>query len=126
MQYSQRKRKRGFRIYYACVIALFVLFLVETVGRIALFRRGQARGDAGDTDAACLDGQNLIDLGACKKTRPFGSHVVEQLDIALMVQKCIDLEDVSLFNDAVAANTILKLLHKLDAPMYTMFDASIG
>ena len=85
-----------------------------------------ARGDAGDTDAACLDGQNLIDLGACKKTRPFGSHVVEQLDIALMVQKCIDLEDVSLFNDAVAANTILKLLHKLDSPMYTMFDASIG
>ena len=31
MQYSQRKRKRGFRIYYACVIALFVLLAIIMV-----------------------------------------------------------------------------------------------
>ena len=33
MQYSQRKRKRGFRIYYACVIALFVLLAIIMVGK---------------------------------------------------------------------------------------------
>ena len=31
MQYSQRKRKRGFRVYYACVIALFVLLAIIMV-----------------------------------------------------------------------------------------------
>lgn len=31
MQYSQRKRKRGFRIYYACVIVLFVLLAIIMV-----------------------------------------------------------------------------------------------
>ena len=67
--------------------------------------------DAGHTNARSLDRQNLVDLDALEQTSPLGAHVVEQLNVALVVEEGINLKDVTGLYDAVTANTILKLLH---------------
>ena len=67
--------------------------------------------DAGHANARSLDGQDLVDLDTLEQTGPLGAHVVEQLNVALVVEEGINLKDVTGLYDAVTANTILKLLH---------------
>ena len=51
------------------------------------------------------------DVELFEQTGPLGAHVVEQLNVALVVEEGINLKDVTGLYDAVMANTILKLLH---------------
>ena len=71
------------------------------------------RRDTRDTDAGSLDGQDFVDLFAGEQPRPFLSHVVEQLDITLMVEERVHFEDVTRFDDAVTANTLFEFFHDL-------------
>ena len=67
--------------------------------------------DAGHANARSLNRQDLVDLDTLEQTGPLGAHVVEQLNVALVVEEGINLKDVTGLYDAVMANTILKLLH---------------
>lgn len=67
--------------------------------------------NASHANARSLDRQDLVDLDALEQTGPLGAHVVEQLNVALVVEEGINLKDVTGLYDAVMANTILKLLH---------------
>ena len=67
--------------------------------------------DASHTNARSLNRQDLVDLDILEQTGPLGTHVVEQLNVALVVEEGINLKDVTGLYDAVMANTILKLLH---------------
>ena len=69
------------------------------------------RGDARDADAARLDGEDLVDRRALEQAGPFGTHGIEELHIALVVQERIDLENAAALHDAVAADAILELFH---------------
>ena len=65
---------------------------------------------AGHTNARSLNRQDLVDLDILEQTGPLSAHVVEQLNVALVVEEGINLKDVTGLYDAVTANTILKLL----------------
>ena len=67
--------------------------------------------DAGHANARSLNRQDLVDLDILEQAGPLGAHVVEQLNVALVVEEGINLKDVTGLYDAVMANTILKLLH---------------
>ena len=67
--------------------------------------------NAGHANARSLDRQDLVDLDALEQTGPLSAHVIEQLNVALVVEEGINLKDVTGLYDAVMANTILKLLH---------------
>ena len=67
--------------------------------------------DASHANARSLNRQDLVDLDTLEQSGPLGAHVVEQLNVALVVEEGINLKDVTGLYDAVMANTILKLLH---------------
>ena len=69
------------------------------------------RGHAGDGDAGCLDGQNLVDAVVLEDAVELLADLVQQVYVQLVVQKAVDLQDVALTNDAILANAVLELLH---------------
>ena len=49
--------------------------------------------DAGHANARSLDRQDLVDLDALEQTGPLSAHVIEQLNVALVVEEGINLKD---------------------------------
>ena len=70
-----------------------------------------AGGQAGDADAGCLDGQNLVDPVTGEQAGPFSAHVVEEPHVALMVEEGVHLEYIARLDRALAADSLLKFLH---------------
>lgn len=63
--------------------------------------------DTGDADAGSLDGENFVDRLALKTALKFLAHLVEQINIHLMVEKAVYLQNVSFLNDTVFYDTLL-------------------
>ena len=57
--------------------------------------------DTGNTDAGCLNCQNLIDLLICKPALELLANLIEQADIHLVIQKAVDLQYISFFYYAI-------------------------
>ncbi|SPU24733.1 protein PcrA [Bifidobacterium adolescentis] len=68
--------------------------------------------DTGDANAGSLNGQNLIDGLALEMLGPSGAHMVEQLDIALMVEERVHFQHIAGFDGTLLHNALFKLLHE--------------
>ena len=69
------------------------------------------RGHAGDGDAGCLDGQNLVDAVVLEDAVELLADLVQQVYVQLVVQKAVDLQDVAGTNLAFLHNTFLQKFH---------------
>ena len=59
----------------------------------------------GDTDTGGLDGQDFIDGLVCKAAFPLGSHLVKESNVHLVIEKAVNLQDVSFLYNTVLHNT---------------------
>ena len=69
------------------------------------------RGHAGDGDAGCLDGQNLVDTVVLEDAVELLADLVQQVYVQLVVQKAVDLQDIAGTNLALLHNTFLQKFH---------------
>lgn len=69
------------------------------------------RGHAGDGDAGCLDGQNLVDAVVLEDAVELLADLVQQVYVQLVVQKAVDLQDIAGTNLAFLHNTFLQKFH---------------
>ncbi len=67
---------------------------------------------AGDADAGSLDGQDLVDGLSVEMLGPGGAHMVEQFDIALMVEESIHFQHVAWFDGTLPRDALFELLHE--------------
>ena len=65
----------------------------------------------GDADAACLDGEDLVDRLVRKAARPLRPHLVDELDIHLVVEEGGYLEHAFHLHNTVAQDALFQLLH---------------
>ena len=63
--------------------------------------------DAGNADAGGLDRHDLVDVFIRKAALELLAHLVEQLDIHLMIEKAVNLEHVALLDHAVFYDAFL-------------------
>lgn len=68
--------------------------------------------DTGDANAGSLNGQNLIDGLALEMLGPGGAHMVEQLDIALMVEERVHFQHIAGLDGTLLRNALFKFLHE--------------
>ena len=66
------------------------------------------RYDTRDTDTRCLDGQDLGDLLARIQPLEFLGELGDEADVDLMVDKAVDLQDISFAYDAVPDDSFLE------------------
>ena len=64
--------------------------------------------ETGNADTGRFDGQDLIHLAVTKKFLELLPQFADERDIDLMVQKAVDLEYISRFDDAVFHNFLLQ------------------
>ena len=69
------------------------------------------RGHAGDGDAGCLDGQNLVDAVVLEDAVELLADLVQQVYVQLVVQKAVDLQDVAGTNLTFLHNTFFQKFH---------------
>ena len=86
------------------------------VDGLALFRENNRnveilRGQAGDTDARCLDGQNFRDLLVGEATLELLADLAHKAHVDLVVDEAVDLEHVALKNLALFEYLFLQKLH---------------
>ena len=69
------------------------------------YRHAKAcRHNTSNSDTRCLNGENFVDGFLCKSSLEFLTHLLEQGDIHLMIEKTVYFQDVSLFHNAVFHN----------------------
>ena len=59
------------------------------------------RYDTGNADAGSFDSENLIDRLPFEATFELLAHLIEEIDIHLMIQEAVHLQDISLLHDTV-------------------------
>ena len=69
------------------------------------------RGDARDAYAGGLDGEYLVDALIGEAPAEFLAHLVDERNVHLVVEEAVHLEDVSLLDNAVFSDSVLKKLH---------------
>ena len=78
------------------------------------------RGHAGDGDAGCLDGQNLVDAVVLEDAVELFADLVQQVYVQLVVQKAVYLQDVAGTNLAFLHNTFLQKFHLRWCPFHKL------
>ena len=77
-------------------------------------------GNDGNTDAAGLDGEDLVDGRIGIEALEFRAHLVKEQHIHLMIDETVHLEDASRFNDTFLANPFFQQLHVIQ-PLFSLF-----
>ena len=67
--------------------------------------------NAGNTDAGRLDGNDFGDVRSVETAAEFTPDLIQQRHIHLVVEKAVHLEDVSILDNAVFSDSVLKKLH---------------
>ena len=81
------------------------------------------RHHGGDADARRLDGEDLVDGRVGEQTLELLAHLVEQVDVHLVVQKAVHLQNAFRLHHTVAPDALFKQFHclvPLPIPTYTM------
>ena len=61
-----------------------------------------------NTDARCLDGQNLVDALTVKTAAKLLSDLIQQTNIHLMIQKAVHLQHIALFYVAILQDSLFQ------------------
>ena len=66
---------------------------------------------AGDGNAGCLDGKNLVDAVVFENAIELLTDLIQQFNIQLVVQKAVDFENIAGTNLPLLHNTLLQKFH---------------
>ena len=61
-------------------------------------------GDAGNADARRFNGENLVDPFSGKQPRPLLTHLAQQINVHLVVEKTAHLQNISGIDLAILHN----------------------
>ena len=64
-----------------------------------------------DSDAACFNSENLVELNIGKTTLELFADFVHQANINLMVQETVNLKNVAGLDDTIGKDFLLKKVH---------------
>ena len=70
-------------------------------------------GDGGNSDAAGLDGEDLVDAPVGEQAAEFLADLLQKPDVHLVVQKAVHLQNISFLNHAVGQDTLFQQFHPL-------------
>ena len=70
-----------------------------------------SRGHAGDGNAGCLNGENLVDAVVLEDAVELLTDLVQQVYVQLVIQKAIHLQDIAGTNLPLLHNALLQKFH---------------
>ena len=82
---------------------------VDTLGLLRKHDRNaeMTSHDAGNANAGCLNGNDLVDRLVRETALELLTHLIKQVNIHLMVQKAVYLQNVAFLNNAILDNSFL-------------------
>ena len=97
-------------------VGLCHVFIVGAVDSLAFLGKNNRNivevcDERRDSDAASLDGENLVELHVRKTTLEFFADLVHQANINLMVQETVNLKNVAGLDDTIGKDFLLKKVH---------------
>lgn len=70
-----------------------------------------SRGHAGNGNAGCLNGENLVDAVVLEDAVELLTDLVQQVYVQLVIQKAIHLQDIAGTNLPLLHNALLQKFH---------------
>ena len=94
------------------------ILVVGAIGSFALF--GKHHGDIvevaqqrGDGDSAGFDGENFVHSHAVKAAFELISHLTHNIDVDLVVEKAVNLEYVTFFDNSTCEDFFFQEIHNV-------------